>query len=86
MSAYNPGAIVPIAPIEIAVLVHDDPLQQIQGGIAGQHYHLTSTQHSLVAGLATTGIPIFEPVAISGELVYDGTGDVLVDIGGYYAP
>lgn len=84
MSAYKPNAFV----IGIGVgtitgpklLVHEDPAELIQGGSPLEHYHLTEIEHTYLSHLALVGIPLFEPVAIDNELVFDGgTGDVLMD-------
>lgn len=88
MSAYKPNAFVPgIYGPGVSGgtnLVHEDPLQNIQGGTAGEHYHLTEAEHTYLSHLALVGIPLFEPVAINGELIFDGgTGDVLMDFMGY---
>lgn len=88
MSAYKPNAFVPGLGVTGIVgenlLVHEDPVELIQGGIPGEHYHLTEDQHTYLEHIAEVGISLFEPVAIENEIVFDGgTGDVLMDFMGY---
>lgn len=72
--------------------IHESLSQNIQGGSAGEHYHLTAAElanvqtiPNLTARLAVVEIaiakPIYEPVMVSGELALTNSGDLLMAIG-----
>lgn len=86
MRAYEPGFRLkrPIGTLFESSLVHEDPKQLIQGGSAGEHYHVTTAELARLQELVNPGIPIYEPVTAAGEILFDNNGDVLMDHGGSY--
>lgn len=113
MSAYNSGFVTGMNSIGGSSLtpfipVHERPEELIDGGSAGEHYHLTQAQWDLnnsiqaipdvvdkITSLATfdqeAALRIYEPVADGAveELLFealpDGSLDVMMEFGGYYA-
>ena len=66
---------VPSSSIDKALvgLIHENPLQQIQGGAPGEHYHLTAAQHARASFYA-------EPaMTISGEIITIRSGDIVME-------
>lgn len=63
---------------DIASRAHND-LQSIQGGSAGEYYHLTSAQHTSLTGLVT-----FKTISVSGQsdVVADTMTDTLTLVAG----
>ena len=82
MSAYNGTFIYKTASntplIGSYIPVHESIGEGIQGGISGEHYHLTVIQHAAVQKLETIGIKLYEPLSIFSELVYSTDGQVLM--------
>lgn len=87
MSAYRPNAIVPTtsgSPTGFGGIVHEDPDQLIQGGQSNEHYHLTEAEHTYLTHVSEVGIPLYEPIAVAGEIIFDSvTGDVYMGLAGY---
>jgi hypothetical protein len=62
------------------ILTRDhNTLQSIQGGTAGEYYHLTSAQHT-----ALTGLSVFKTISVSGQsdVVADSMTDTLTLVAG----
>lgn len=87
MSAYRPNAFIPSISGSLvggSSLIHEDSAQLIQGGTSGEHYHLTEVEHTYLSHVAAVGIPLYEPIAIAGEILFDSvTGDVYMGLAGY---
>ncbi len=59
-------------PPQLQGLIHENPLQEIQGGAPGEHYHLTKKQHDYASYY-------FEPVmTITGDIVTVDSGDIVM--------
>ena len=69
--------------LEARVLVHEDTEESIQGGIAGEHYHLSAAE--LAQALTPAINDIYEPIMIGGALVTTVAGDLLMADGGHDA-
>ena len=57
--------------------VHENPSQNIQGGLPGEHYHLSAALYSALIGLINN--PIYSELVTSnsGELVTSNSGDTV---------
>lgn len=75
MSAYDNRFLIKKIRTTIPPIIHEDDSQNIQGGIEGEHYHLTAIEHTLVQRLV---VHISEPVASGGELIFADNGDCVV--------
>lgn len=65
-------------------IVHEDPLESIQGGLPNEHYHLNEEQHNAIN--TNAHLKIFEPVSNdTAEILFNDDGDVLMEWGGDYA-
>ncbi len=68
-------------------LIHETVEQEIQGGKAGQHYHLTAAQHAFLTafyeiGLVLPDVKIYEPVCAGNEIIFADGGDCVMAWGG----
>jgi hypothetical protein len=86
MSAYRNRFIYQLYPqlpfIGDYVVVHEQARELIQGGAEGEHYHLTSEEHSAVQVLTQEGTKVFEPIALHSELMFSSDGQVMLLWGG----
>lgn len=84
----NPRALQNVTgPNQGLPIIHEEPTQMIQGGSSNQHYHLTAAELALLQRIASKGIPAFSPlVTVSADLIFDNEGNLVLGIGGWYAP
>lgn len=85
MSAYNNNFMrkgnSEIPPLSPFVVIHEDPVQTIQGGAPNDHYHLTAAQVASVNEVPALVAGQFiyrEPMMIGGNLVTVLGGDLLM--------
>lgn len=64
-----------------SIISNHSDLSGLQGGTAGQHYHLTAVEHAFVANLVGTGYPIagYGQPGITAFATNDSTGSGLVN-------
>ena len=61
--------------------VHEDPSQAVQGGLPGEHYHLSAALYASLIALATGPKLIAEAIySNTGEAMHSVTGDVMSQI------
>jgi hypothetical protein len=61
----------PVPPTALPI-IHEDSLQNIQGGLPNQHYHLNATEY---ANMRAGG---YEPSIICGEILLDTNGEIVM--------
>lgn len=74
LSADNP------VPPEALPNIHEEPTQDIQGGAAGEHYHVTAAEGEYLTQQYNDP-DIFEPIIVVGEIILDGNGDIVMGRG-----
>lgn len=80
LSASNP---IPAAAIPN---IHEEPLQDIQGGLPNEHYHLSEAEKEFVEFKITEPL-YYDPVMDStGEYLIDSNGNMLFSRGPDYVP
>jgi hypothetical protein len=78
MPSFRPGYQHQKTGSESLPNIHEEPTQLIQGGIAGQHYHMSAAAYRALIAMFTSGYISLEPVmTLYGEPMLSKTGDVM---------
>jgi hypothetical protein len=79
MPFFRPGYQHQKTGTESLPILHEEPTQLIQGGIAGQHYHMSLAAYKALISMFTLGYATVEPImSLSGETMLSRTGDMMV--------
>jgi hypothetical protein len=79
MSFFSPGYIAPgNRAQQSSTIIHEDPTQNIQGGIAGQHYHMSLLAYQKAIAFFKAGYVNFEPcMSQIGDSMIARSGDMM---------
>jgi len=60
-------------------IIHEDDDQFIQGGLPGEHYHLSAAAHAALVEILTSKLSAAEPMtSLTGEIMLAKSGDIIV--------